>query len=107
MENQTACDGDTLAHAPGQLMRVLVCIARHIKPDLSDPFLCLVATRLLRHTLTFKAEGNIVRNSPIVERGVILKDHTAVSTRALDWFIKDQHSARSSRKVRTQTGDKP
>ena len=79
----------------------------HVQPDLRDPFLGLLAARLPRHALAFQAEGDIVRDRPVVERGVILKDHTAVGARAFDGLTEDQHSARGRGKVRTQSGDKP
>src|ERR1051325_1751459 len=105
LQNERARDRDTLTHSAGELMRILVCVAIRAQPDLADPFACLLAPLLRRHAATLEPECDVVDDRPIVERCVILKDHSAIGAWAVDRSARYQDRARRRGMLRRETVD--
>ena len=77
-EDQCACDRDALAHAAGQLARILVRVALHVEADLLDPRPGLFAPLLRSDATALEAERHVVLNRAVVERRVVLEHHAAI-----------------------------
>jgi len=71
----------------------LVGVALHVEADLGDPLAGLLAPLGRRHAATLEAEGDVVLDAAVVERGVVLKHHAPVRAGALDRLAAHQHRA--------------
>ena len=78
VQDQGASDRDPLAHAAGELVRILVRVIRDIEPDPGDPAAGMLVSLSARHALAFQAERDVVEHRAVVEAGVVLKNHAAV-----------------------------
>jgi hypothetical protein len=56
-EDERARDRHALAHAAGELARILVRVTRHVQPDLLDPGAGLIATLTRADAAAFEAGG--------------------------------------------------
>ena len=54
-----------------------------IETDPGDPAPGMLVALAARHALAFEAEGDIVEHGPVIEAGVILKDHAPVGARSV------------------------
>jgi len=90
-QNEGARDRYALAHAAGQLARILVRVPLDVQPDFLDPRAGLVAALFRAGAAALEAEGDVVFNRAIVERRVVLKHHAAICARPGDGRLRDMH----------------
>jgi hypothetical protein len=99
LEHQRAGDGHALLLAPGQLVRVLVLVARKPHPDdpLSRQLLHLPPRQSQLTPVELKAEGDVLEHRQVGEGAIALEDHPAVATRAHHPLAAHQHLAAGRR----------
>ena len=105
VQDERARDRDALPHAARQLMRILLGIALDIKTNFDDPLSRLGAALVTRHTAAFQPERHVFFDRAVVERSVILKDHTAIGARAEYGFVVYTDRASRCGMVRRQARD--
>src|SRR6185369_15298179 len=103
--DERARDGDALPHAAGELMRILVLVAARREPDLLDRLTRAIVSLGRRHAVALEAEGDVVEDGAVIERGVVLEDHAAILARAKHVPSEHEHFTRRRWMLRCQACD--
>src|SRR5271157_3234541 len=106
-QNQGLGDGHALAHAAGELVRILVLVVGDAQPDLADPRPRQLIAEVPGNALAFQPEGDVVQDVAVVEASVVLEDHAPIGARVLDGPGEDEHETGGGGMLGPQTGDQP
>ena len=104
-EDQRARDRHALAHAAGELARILVSVALDVEADLVDPRVGLFAPLARANAAALEAERDVVFDGAIVERRVVLEHHAAIRAGPGHRSVGHVHDALGGRVVRRQARD--
>ena len=106
-EDQRAGDRHPLPHAPGEFMGVLFGVLDGIEANPGNPVTALGLSLLSRHTPTLEPEDHVVKYRPVVEAGVVLKNHAAIRARTKDVVTKHRDRAAGGRILRCKPCHQP